>query len=128
MKTLLMTLLLVLIGSSVAAQDNKPSVFKVYRVYFYNPSTNTTDQTEVDYPMVISNDVISFDNKGAQRIRITLVTSIDEKDSKTSSLYSRGVDKEGRFVTMKLTFSPTINYLVVTLGNGIKTSYLFTSY
>lgn len=121
-------LTLLLCTGAVTAQVSKPSVFQVYKVYLYNPTTQNVKTLEVDYPVVIADGVISFDNAGDESFRVTQSTVKVEEVGDVTTIYSRGVDNKGRFVTMKLYMSPRKAYFQVTLPSGLITTYYFTTY
>lgn len=129
MKKIILTLTLLLSAALVmTAQTSKPSVFQVYKVFLYSPITETIKSLDVDYPVVISDGVVSFDNAGDESYRVTQSTVRQEEVGDATIIYSRGVDQKGRFVTMKLYLSPKKAYLQVTTASGYISSYYFTTY
>ena len=121
-------LTLLLCTAVVSAQTSKPSVFQVYKVHVYSPISKTTEVLNVDYPIVITDGVVRFDNRGKEYYRVTQSTVQTQELGDATIITSRGVDYLGMFVSLTMYLSPKKAYFQVKTELGYISTYYFTTY
>lgn len=122
-------MLALLVCTAVAtAQNFTPSVFQVYKVHVYSPISKTTEVLNVDYPIVIVDGVVRFDNRGNESYRVTQSTVQTQEVGDATIITSRGVDYLGKFVSLILYMSPKKAYFQVKTELGYISTYYFTTY